>query len=55
MLAMAPGRVLLAGEFYFLGKVVVLDHGHGVQSLYAHLSLLDMSEDMAVGRRQPLP
>jgi hypothetical protein len=52
--AVAPGRVLLASEFYFLGKVVVLDHGHGVQSLYAHLSRMDVEEGMAVGRRQPL-
>lgn len=50
--AMAPGRVLLAAEFYFLGKVVVLDHGHGVQSLYAHLSRLDVQEGVAVARRQ---
>jgi len=54
VLAMAPGRVLLAAEFYFLGKVVVLDHGHGVQSLYAHLSRLDVAEGMAVARRRPL-
>ena len=50
--AMAPGRVLLAAEFYFLGKVVVLDHGHGVQSLYAHLSRLDVAEGEAIARRQ---
>ena len=54
VLAMAPGRVLLAAEFYFLGKVVILDHGHGVQSLYAHLSRLDVAEGMAVARRQTL-
>ena len=52
--AMAPGRVLLAAEFYFLGKVVLLDHGHGVQSLYAHLSRVDVAEGAAVARRQPL-
>ena len=52
--AMAPGRVLLAAEFYFLGNVVVLDHGHGVQSLYAHLSRVDVAEGAAVGRRQGL-
>jgi hypothetical protein len=52
--AMAPGRVLLAAEFYFLGKVVVLDHGHGVQSLYAHLSRLDVAEGAFVARRRPL-
>jgi murein DD-endopeptidase MepM/ murein hydrolase activator NlpD len=54
VLAVAPGRVLLAAEFYFLGKVVVLDHGHGVQSLYAHLSRLEVAEGMAVARRQPV-
>jgi hypothetical protein len=54
VLAMAPGRVLLAAEFYFLGKVVMLDHGHGVQSLYAHLSRLDVAEGAAVARRQGL-
>lgn len=52
VLATAPGRVLLAEEFYFLGKVVVLDHGHGVQSLYAHLSRIDVAEGDAVARRQ---
>ena len=36
-----------AAEFYFLGKVVLLDHGHGVQSLYAHLSRLEVAEGMA--------
>ncbi len=51
---MAPGRVLLAEEFYFLGNVVVLDHGHGVQSLYAHLSRVDVAEGSMVGRRQAL-
>ncbi|MBD0273759.1 MAG: M23 family metallopeptidase [Acetobacteraceae bacterium] len=54
VLAMAPGRVLLAAEFYFLGNVVLLDHGHGVQSLYAHLSRVDVAEGMALARRQTL-
>lgn len=52
--AMAPGRVLLAAEFYFTGNVVILDHGHGVQSLYAHLSRMDVAEGEAVARRQPV-
>jgi septal ring factor EnvC (AmiA/AmiB activator) len=51
VLAAAPGRVLLAAEFYFLGKVVVLNHGHGVQSLYAHLSRLEVEEGASVARR----
>ena len=35
-------------------RVVVLDHGHGVQSLYAHLSRMDVAEGEAVARRQLL-
>lgn len=37
VLAMLPGRVLLVEELDGYGLTVVLDHGHGWQSLYAHL------------------
>ncbi|MEJ2217695.1 MAG: M23 family metallopeptidase [Gemmatimonadota bacterium] len=36
--AMAPGRVHFAGVMRGYGRVVILDHGDGVRSLYAHLS-----------------
>ncbi|WP_209318650.1 M23 family metallopeptidase [Falsiroseomonas selenitidurans] len=36
--AALPGRVSLSGDFYFFGQLLVLDHGHGVNTLYAHLS-----------------
>lgn len=52
--AMAPGRVLLAADLYFTGGTIVLDHGHGVQSLHAHLSRLDVVEGEPVARRQPI-
>ncbi len=32
------GRVIDAGEYLFLGRTLVLDHGHGLLSLYAHLN-----------------
>jgi murein DD-endopeptidase MepM/ murein hydrolase activator NlpD len=35
--AAAAGRVVLAQELYFSGNLVVLDHGGGVYTLYAHL------------------
>jgi murein DD-endopeptidase MepM/ murein hydrolase activator NlpD len=35
------GRVLHAGDLGIYGNAVVLDHGLGVQSLYAHLSSID--------------
>ncbi|MBU8542575.1 MULTISPECIES: M23 family metallopeptidase [Roseomonadaceae] len=36
--AVLPGRVTLSGDFYFFGQILVVDHGHGVNTLYAHLS-----------------
>ena len=36
------GRVVLAGSRYFTGGTVVLDHGQGLFSLFAHLSEIDV-------------
>ena len=38
------GRVVLAGQLYFTGGTVVIDHGLGVFSLFAHLSAVGVSE-----------
>ncbi|BCR05754.1 hypothetical protein DESUT3_28230 [Desulfuromonas versatilis] len=35
--APAPGSVAFSGELYYTGKTVILDHGGGLFSLYAHL------------------
>jgi hypothetical protein len=43
------GRVVLAGDLYFTGKTVVIDHGLGLISLFAHLSRIDVQEGAAVG------
>ncbi len=37
-------RVLLARELYFLGNTVVLDHGQGLFSILAHLSVLEVRQ-----------
>ncbi|MDQ1080072.1 M23 family metallopeptidase [Pseudoroseomonas cervicalis] len=51
--AMGGGRVVLADDLYFTGNTVLLDHGHGVVSLYAHLSAIDVrpGEMLAKGQR----
>jgi len=48
----APGAgvVALAAPLYFTGNTVVLDHGHGLYSLLAHLSDFSVKEGDLVGR-----
>jgi murein DD-endopeptidase MepM/ murein hydrolase activator NlpD len=36
--AARAGKVLDAGEYLFLGRTIILDHGQGLLTLYAHLS-----------------
>lgn len=38
--AMADGEVALAEDLYYTGKTIILDHGAGLFSLYAHLDTL---------------
>ena len=54
MLAAAAGRVTLADTFHFFGELVVIDHGHGVNTLYAHLSRIDVREGQMVGKGEPI-
>ena len=51
VLAAGSGRVIDVGEYLFLGKTVILDHGQGFLSLYSHLSEVDAApgETLAAG------
>jgi murein DD-endopeptidase MepM/ murein hydrolase activator NlpD len=40
--------VIDTGDYLFLGRTLVLDHGQGLLSLYAHLSALDAAAGDAV-------
>ena len=44
--------VALTGDLYFSGKVVILDHGWGLYSYFAHLSSVDVAEGDRVARGQ---
>jgi murein DD-endopeptidase MepM/ murein hydrolase activator NlpD len=48
------GAVVLAEYLGIYGNTVVVDHGHGLMSLYAHLSQIDVTADQAVERGEPL-
>jgi murein DD-endopeptidase MepM/ murein hydrolase activator NlpD len=48
VLAANSGRVVHAGWLGIYGNCVVLDHGMGLQSLYAHLSAIDVAVGDAI-------
>jgi murein DD-endopeptidase MepM/ murein hydrolase activator NlpD len=51
--AIADGTVsLVRADLFFTGRTVMIDHGLGLQSVYAHLSRHDVAEGQAVRRGQ---
>ena len=52
ILAPNAGTVVLADELYFSGNAVILDHGWGLYSYFAHLSSFDVAEGEQVERGQ---
>lgn len=54
VLAANAGTVVYADNLGIYGNAVVLDHGLGVQSLYAHLSEITVKVGDKVAKKQPL-
>lgn len=48
--AAADGRVALAGDLYFSGGTVLLDHGGGLFTSYMHLSRVDVKDGDIVAK-----
>jgi murein DD-endopeptidase MepM/ murein hydrolase activator NlpD len=44
------GKVVLAEDLYYTGGTVVIDHGLGLVSLFAHMSQIDVREGQTVDR-----
>jgi murein DD-endopeptidase MepM/ murein hydrolase activator NlpD len=54
VLAANRGKVLFADELGIYGNCVIIDHGMGIQSLYAHLSSIDVQPGQMVEKEQTL-
>lgn len=54
VVASASGRVVLAAPYGGYGNAVVVDHGDGVRTLYAHLSAFDVTLGQEVTKGQTL-
>lgn len=52
VVASGPGTVTRAGWESGYGKTVVVSHGNGIQTKYAHLSSVSVSSGQSVGRGQ---
>jgi murein DD-endopeptidase MepM/ murein hydrolase activator NlpD len=50
VVASGRGRVALVVEFFFGGRLVALDHGEGLYTLYMHLERADVAEGALVER-----
>jgi murein DD-endopeptidase MepM/ murein hydrolase activator NlpD len=48
------GRVALVGEYFFPGRLVVLDHGLGLYTVYFHLETIAVTEGQVVARGETL-
>lgn len=54
VVAATAGRVIDAGDYFFSGRTVILDHGAGLLSLYAHLSAVDAAVAQHVAAGTPI-
>lgn len=46
------GRIALVAEFFFPGRLVIIDHGLGLHTLYFHLDSVSVAEGQMVERGQ---
>jgi len=54
VVAANAGRVALVADYFFPGRLVAIDHGLGLHTLYFHLQTVSVAEGDRVERGQPI-
>lgn len=54
VIAAGSGAVLDVGDYFFSGNTLILDHGRGFLTLYAHLSQVDVGQGARVAAGVPI-
>lgn len=54
VVAAADGRVIDAGDYFFNGLTVIIDHGQGLLTLYCHLDQITVQPRQAIAAGMPL-
>jgi len=54
VVAANDGRVVLVADFFFPGRLVVIDHGLGLHTLYFHLEEVKVETGATVSRGEPV-
>jgi murein DD-endopeptidase MepM/ murein hydrolase activator NlpD len=54
IMAAADGKVIFADYLGIYGNAIVIDHGYGIETLYAHLSSMDVKAGDAVTKDQKI-
>lgn len=52
VVAAAAGMVVEVGDYFFNGKTVFIDHGHGLVTMYCHLHEIHVSTGQQVAREE---
>ncbi len=54
VVAPAAGRVVVTGDYFFNGKTVFLDHGHGLVTMHSHLDTIGVRPGQIVAQGEPI-